>query len=129
MDRAARDLGALVPAGSPVFLFAQPMPAYLARVRPYLQQIMSPGGTLAPESVDPTVARRNGVWGIADVDRWLGREAAFAIIAPHFLVALSDARPESVQRMRELLTERFERIGRIGGGVFPPSDVYRRIRS
>lgn len=129
VDRAARDLGALVPAGSPVFLFAQPMPAYLARVRPYLQQIMSPGGTLAPESVDPTVARRNGVWGIADVDRWLGREAAFAIIAPHFLVALSDARPESVQRMRELLTERFERIGRIGGGVFPPSDVYRRIRS
>jgi hypothetical protein len=128
LDQAATSLGALVPAGSPVFLFAQPMPAYLAGLRPYVQQIMSPGGTLAPEGVEPVVVRRNGVWGVAEIERWLGREAPYAIIAPHFLVALSEVRPEGVRRMRELLAERFERVGTIGGSAFPPSDVYRRVR-
>jgi hypothetical protein len=126
VNQVAAQLKTLVPADARVFVFAQPMAAYLAGLRLYLQHAMSPGRTLAAASADPGLVARSGAWGLAEVERWLGQEAAYAIMAPRLVDGLEPFRPESVHRMRELLQERFVLIGRVGNNPLLVADVYKR---
>ena len=125
MERSVARLRALVPAGSRVFLFGQSMPVYLAGLRMYVPQIMSTG-TLAAGDQDPWLVARNGLWGLAEVERWLGVEAQYALISPQFLQASESDRPESVGRIRELLQQRFEFVARVDDASWYVYEVYRR---
>lgn len=127
LDRAAGDLRALVPEGQSVFLFAQPMVAYLADLNPPLQQFMSAGGTLAPAGVDQGLTAKNGVWGERELERWLGSELPYAVISPSLLGAFETLRPEAVSRIRELLAEHFVAIGQAGRQPLLLVAVYRRV--
>lgn len=126
LDRSAAQLGSLVSADTKVFLVGHAMPAYLAGLRPYIPQIMSPY-TLTANDQDEWLVSRSGVWGRTEVERWLGREAGFALIAPQVLEALGRDRPMSVNRIQELLRERFVFVGRVGVAPWYVYDVYRRL--
>src|SRR5712691_1092510 len=125
-DRAASDLRRLVPVGTKVFLFAQPMPIYLAGLQPYIPQLMSPGGTVAPVGADEAILRRSGAWSAADVERWLGRDVQYAIVSPASLDALDGYRPEVARLIRKLLSERFEQVGVVQGALGMEYGVFRR---
>ncbi len=125
-ERAASDLRRLVPAGTKVFLFAQPMPIYLAGLQAYIPQLMSPGGTVAPVGADEAILRRSGAWSAADVERWLGRDVQYAIVSPASLDALDGYRPEVARLIRKLLSERFEPVSVIQGALGMEYGVFRR---
>jgi 4-amino-4-deoxy-L-arabinose transferase-like glycosyltransferase len=126
LEDAARQLTALVPRGERVFEFASPITAYTADLDMPLQQLMSPGGTLAQAGSDQRLVERNGVWGIAEIDRWLGAEARYALVSDHLMQAMEPLRPEAVERIRQLVRERFVLVGRVTGAVWLAQDVYRR---
>jgi hypothetical protein len=126
MDSSVAALRRLVQPEARVFVFAQPMVAYLAGLRPPLQQLMSPGGTLAPADADPHVVSRSGVWGRAELDRWLGQEADYAVVSDSLISALEGVRTQSMRRMRELLAEHFVAIGQVDEPGPRTSVVYRR---
>jgi len=125
-DRAAADLRRLVPAGTKVFLFAQPMPIYLAGLLAYIPQLMSPGGTVAPVGADEAILRRSGAWSAADVERWLGRDVRYAVVSPASLDALDGYRPVVAQLIRKLLDERFEPVTVVRGALGMEYGVFRR---
>jgi hypothetical protein len=126
LDRVAVDLRTLVPTGEKVFLFGPPMAPYLAGLDAPAQQLMSPEGTLAPASADDRLISKNGVWGRKELERWLGRELQYAVISPAALQQTESLRPEAVNRIRELLWERFMLVGQVGQGPVLALDVYRR---
>jgi 4-amino-4-deoxy-L-arabinose transferase-like glycosyltransferase len=126
LERATAQLRALVPEGERVFIFGQPITAYLAGLNAPLQHVMSPGGTLAPADADPRLVARSGAWSTAELERWLGTEVRYALITDRFLEGLDGPRPEAVRRIRQLLSERFVRIGRVGDAPWLACDVYRR---
>jgi hypothetical protein len=123
---ATAQLRTLVPAGERVFLFAVPVSAYLAGLNAPPQQFVSPSGTLAPETSDPRTVAKSGVWSMVEIERWLGSEMQFALISESLLQSVEPARPAAIARIRELLSERFVRIGRIGDASWLACDVYRR---
>jgi hypothetical protein len=126
---AVRELQRLVPYGTRVFVFAPPITAYLAGLNVPIQQLMSPGGTLAAAGSDESAVAKSGVWGMAELERWLGREAECAVVSPGLVEALRTLRPEAINRIHELLDERFSVVGRVGDTAFLVSDVYCRRRS
>jgi 4-amino-4-deoxy-L-arabinose transferase-like glycosyltransferase len=126
LARASGQLRTLVPQGERVFLLAGPVSAYLAGLNAPPQQFVSPGGTLAPEASDPKVVAKSGVWGMVEIDRWLGDEMRYALVSEPLLRALETARPVAVARIRELLKERFALLGRVEGPPWLACDVYRR---
>jgi 4-amino-4-deoxy-L-arabinose transferase-like glycosyltransferase len=126
LDRVAVDLRTLVPTGEKVFLFGPPMAPYLAGLDAPLQQLMSPGGTLAPAHADDRLISKNGVWGSKELEHWLGRDLQYAVISPVALQGIESLRPEAVNRIRELLRERFMLVGQVGEGPLLGLDVYRR---
>jgi 4-amino-4-deoxy-L-arabinose transferase-like glycosyltransferase len=126
IGRAADRLAALVPPGARLFYFGPPMAAHLAERRPYLQQLMAPG-TFVPNDTDTRTMSRSGVWGRAEIERWLGREVGYAVVNPEHLDSYAAAgRAEGVARIRALLQERFEPIGRIDDAYWSVLEVYRR---
>jgi hypothetical protein len=126
INRAAARLAALVPPGARLFYFGPPMAAHLAGRRPYLQQLMAPG-TFVPNDTDTRAMSRSGVWGRAEIERWLGREVDFAAVNPEHLDSYAAAgRAEGVARIRALLQERFEPVGRIDDAYWSVLEVYRR---
>ncbi len=126
LDRAALELRTLVPGGERVFLFAQPMVPYLAGLNAPTQQLMSSWGTLAPARSDERLIAKSGVWGNDELEQWLGRDLRYAVISSPLLEAVEGIRPEAVGRMRELLRERFVRMGEIGEPQPLTLEVYRR---
>jgi 4-amino-4-deoxy-L-arabinose transferase-like glycosyltransferase len=80
LNELSEGLAEQVPAGTRVFLVGMSLPAYLAGIDPYLQQIIH-GWTLVPAE-DPSVLVRSGLWGRREIDRWLGQEASYAVIQP-----------------------------------------------
>ncbi len=127
LERAAAELRALVPRGERVFLFAEPITAYIAGLDMPLQQLMSSAGTLAPAGGNQRVVEKSGVWGLVEVERWLGSEARYAVISEGLMQAMEPLRPEAVARMRQLLRERFVRTGQVNGPPWLTQDVYRRV--
>jgi 4-amino-4-deoxy-L-arabinose transferase-like glycosyltransferase len=126
LDHAAGELRALVPLGERVFVFGRPITVYLAGLNAPLQQVMSPGGTLAPANSDPRLVARSGAWGMVELERWLGTEMGYAIICGRLLDGLETSRPEAVGRIRELVHDRFVKIGEVGEAAWLACDVYRR---
>jgi hypothetical protein len=127
LERAAAALRAQVPRGERVFLFAEPITAYIAGLDMPLQHVMSPAGTLAPAGSDQHVVEKSGVWGLVEIERWLGAEARYAVISEGLMQAMEPLRPEAVARIRQLLRERFVRVGHVDGPPWLAQDVYRRV--
>jgi hypothetical protein len=126
ISRAAARLERLVPAGERLFFFGPAMAVHLAGRRPYLQQLMAPG-TFVDNDSDRQAVERSGVWGRAEIERWLGQEARYAVVNPAHLDAYAAAgRAEGVARIRALLQERFEPVGRIDDAYWSILEVYRR---
>lgn len=125
---AAR-LRAVVPAGSRVFLLGSPIPAYLAGIRPYPQQIVTIWA-LVP-STDEAAIRRSGAYGTREISVWLGREAPYALIEPATLAHLERVPTDPpyrgvVQQIRAALAAHFERVGSTGGEWTPKVEIYKR---
>ena len=97
-----------------------------AAFRPYVRQVLSPSN-LAVDSIDEKVVARNGLWGRAHVDRWLGSEAEYAIITPDVpLKEYDHPRSVSLMRMKELMDAHFRVIGHVDDYPWSPYVVYRR---
>jgi hypothetical protein len=126
INRAADRLVQLIPPDERIFFFGPAMAVHLAGRRPYLQQLMAPG-TFAANDMDARAVSRSGVWGRAEIEQWLGREVRYAVVDPGYLDGYAAVgRAEGVARMRALLQERFERIGRIDDAYWSVLEVYRR---
>lgn len=126
INRAAARLASMVPAGERIFFFGPAMAVHLAGREAYLQQLMAPG-TFAANDGDARTVSRSGVWGRAEIERWLGREVRYAVLNPMHLDAYAAAgRAEGVARIRALLAERFERAGHIEDASWSVLEVYRR---
>jgi len=124
---AAR-LRELVPADAQVFLYAWNVGYYLSGLPPtYLQQAYS-DWTLPSVRVDDNVVRRSGLVPLSDLERWLSREAGYAVINPTYLAAHDQEFLGATRVMRELLDRHFDRIATVAD--YPPAvyDVYRRKR-
>jgi 4-amino-4-deoxy-L-arabinose transferase-like glycosyltransferase len=126
LDRSVTELRRLIPAGAPVFFWGHSTLTHLAGLRPPLPQRLLPV-TLVTDRWDGPLVARNGMWGGAEIERWLGSESEYAVIAPYLLTQYESDRGRSVGRMRELLAARFERIGEVGGAPWPVYEVYRRL--
>ena len=86
LARDAAVIRSVIPPGARVFLVGSPLPAYAARVSPYLQQLIS--ASLLVSSDDVYAISRSGVWGRHEIEVWLEREAPYAIVSPDALSAL-----------------------------------------
>jgi len=128
VDLAAQAIRKLIPSNEDVFVLGSPLAPYLAGTRPYLRQSMHPA-TLVP-SLDSRAVSRSGAWGAVELERWLGREARYAIIDPKTAEgfrAIEAYRP-LVARLSALLENGFELAGTIAQGD-SVSLVYRRRQS
>lgn len=126
INRAGERLASMVPPGERIFFFGPAMAVHLAGRLPYLQQLMAPG-TFAVNDGDTRAVSRSGVWGRVEIERWLGREVRYAVVNPLHLDAYAAAgRAEGVARIRALLQERFDSIGRIEDAPWSILEVYRR---
>jgi len=126
-----RDLGAaatrferLIPSDAKIFLWGNPLPLYLGGRIPYLQQIYSNETLAAVE--DRAVIEKNGLWGLAEIDRWLSADADFAVIDPSLFEHLRGSRSRQIARMQELLATRFELVDRVAEYRWTVFDVYAR---
>ena len=126
VEGAAAELRSLAPPAAFVFVFGSSLPVYLAGLNAPIQHFMSSYGTLAPAGADERVVARNGVWGSADIERWLGRDVDYAVVQPRFMQMFIRFRPEAMARIGELLQDHFTLVGHIGGSSFAAADVYRR---
>jgi hypothetical protein len=125
---AAARLRELVPADAKVFLYAWNVGYYLSGLPPtYLQQAYS-DWTLPSIRVDDNIVRRSGLVPLSDLERWLSREAGYAVINPTYLAAHDQEFLGATRVMRELLDRHFDKIGTVAD--YPPAvyDVYRRKR-
>ncbi|HUP35111.1 MAG TPA: glycosyltransferase family 39 protein [Candidatus Limnocylindria bacterium] len=126
INRAAGRLAELIPPGERIFFFGPAMAVHLAGRLPYLQQLMAPG-TFATNDGDARTVSRSGVWGGAEIERWLGREVRYAVVNPAHLDSYAAAgRRAGVERIRALLDQRFEPIGRIDDAYWSVLEVHRR---
>jgi hypothetical protein len=126
LDRSVTELRRLVPVSAPVFFWGHSTLTHLAGLRPPLQQRLL-AVTLVTDRWDGPLVARNGMWGRTEIELWLGSRADYAVIAPYLLTQHQSDRARSVERMRELLSTRFERIGEVGGPPWPLYEVYRRL--
>jgi 4-amino-4-deoxy-L-arabinose transferase-like glycosyltransferase len=124
LDRAARHLHELIPPGTKVFLYGYAIPLYLADRVPYYRQIHDPNSLASVE--DHPRIQRNGLWGLAEMEAWLGTDAEYAVIMPVVVTALRPTRPVPIARMEALLAQHFERIARVDEYRWWVCDVYRR---
>jgi hypothetical protein len=126
LDRSVTELRRLIPASAPVFFWGHSILTHLAGLRPPLPQRVLPV-TLVTDRWDGPLVARNGMWGGAEIERWLGSQSEYAVIAPYLLTQYESDRGRSVGRIRELLATRFERIGEVGEAPWPVYEVYRRL--
>jgi hypothetical protein len=128
-DAAASAIGSVVRPGERVFLLGNPVPAYLAGARLYLQQAAHPT-TLVPSS-DYYSASRSGLWARPDLERWLSVEAKYALVEPAIVEHLRAvaAYAPLMARLEELLARHFVPVATIGGVRTVPAQVlYVRAR-
>ena len=78
LESTVAQLRAHVEPGARIFLFGNSVPTYLAGVNPYLEQIIHSWTLVSRE--DPN-ARRSGIWGRREIERWLSGEAPYALIS------------------------------------------------
>jgi hypothetical protein len=121
-------LRSLIPSGSRVFLFGPSETLYLAGLRPYLQQA-NHLETLSPLA-DDWAREQSGLWGDAEIRRWLGSDVEWAVVR---LGILRAARPNqttlsgnNVDLIESLLARHFSLLAVLDLSPGPPLYVYRR---
>ena len=123
---AAARLREIVPVDAKVFLYAWNVGYYLSGLPPtYLQQAYSDWHLAGIRAADDVV-RRSGLVPQSDLERWLSREAGYAVIDPAYLAAHDDEFLGATRVMRELLDRHFERIATVADYPAAVYDVYRR---
>lgn len=128
LDRVSRRVAASIPEGSRVFLLGSALPTYMIGARPYPQQIIHTW-TLVPEG-DPAVLRRSGLWGRADIEEWLGRDAPYALIVEQQLASFKgiNGYDELVTLIEAQLAAHFCLVAEIEEAPLGPYRVYERRR-
>lgn len=128
LSRAAARLAAVIPPlERRVFLLGDPLIVHLADRRAYLRQFHQ-WWVVFTSSREPARYQRAGLWGLAEMERWLGDDARYAIVQTKMLAYYRSRRPyrEALERMDALLARNFTLVETIpapdGGRVL----VYRR---
>ena len=128
LDRVARRFAELIPpGGKPIFLMGDAMPVHLAGRRPYLQQFHE--HLMMFTSVrDRTRYARSGLWGLSEIETWLGHEAPYAIIEERTLAFYANRAPytEHVARIETLLRTHFGLVATVAPAPETVFRVYRR---
>jgi len=128
LDRVARRFAELIPpGGKPIFLMGDAMPVHLAGRRPYLQQFHE--HLMMFTSVrDRTRYARSGLWGLSEIETWLGHEAPYAIIEERTLAFYANRAPytEHVARIETLLRTHFGLVATVTPAPETVFRVYRR---
>lgn len=128
LQRAAERIAALIPAGERrVFSLANPLPLHLAQRLPYLRQYHQ--YLMVFTSVrDPRRYTKSGMWGMTEIDAWLGADARYAVIEPRVIAFYGARQPykEPVARIETLLAARFDLLETVQGRVGETYQIYRR---
>ena len=124
---AAR-LATAIPAGETrIFFLGDPLPMYLAGRQPYLRQFHQ-HNMVFTSSRDRSVYVRSGMWGLPEIEDWLGSDARYAIIQRKVFRFYGSRKPylEPVERMNALLAERFTLVHTVPLRADDAFLVYRR---
>lgn len=128
LGRTAARLAALIPAGETrVFLLGDALPVHVASRRSYLRQSNQWWITFT-SSRDPSGYARAGLWGLTELERWLGEDARWAVVERR-AVRFYAARPPyrtALARMDELLARNFTLVETVPGYGDNALLVYRR---
>jgi hypothetical protein len=131
---AGEHLARLVPREARVFFFGPVDVFYFSGLPPTWVQQITNYDTLAVNDRDRRATLRSGYYGMAEVERWLGREAEYAVISPEGLATFADGfhlHPEvnrpRVARIRELLAQHFVKVGTVSEYPYYSYEVYRRL--
>ena len=126
---AAAELRRVVPRDAKVFYYGPNTAYYLAGLpQTYLQQMYNPDAAARPDA-DEQMVRRYGFIPRADLERWLGTDADFAVIDTLFFDARnSEASHErgAEPLIQELLARRFDLIASVDKPPFQRYAVYKR---
>jgi hypothetical protein len=127
--RAISDrLAVLIPAGEDrVFFIGDPLPVYLAGRRTYLRQFHQHNMVFTSVR-EPSRYRRSGLWGLAELEEWLGHDARYVVLQSKVLAFYRGRTPyrEHMSRLDALLERNFtlvETVPALAGDSFL---VYRR---
>jgi hypothetical protein len=124
LDAAGARLETLIPAGASIFLFGYATPLYLADRLPYLRQIHDPGNISTSD--DEAGIARNGLWGLREIDTWLGHDADYAVVMPRLLETFRPTRGAAIERIEALLARHFTRVATVDEYPWWVWDVYAR---
>jgi len=123
---AAARLREVVPSDAKVFLYAWNVGYYLSGLPvTYLQQAYS-DWHLPGIRVDDAVVRRSGLVPLSDLERWLSREADYAVVDPSYLASHENEFLGATRLMGELLQRHFEKVATVADYPAAVYDVYRR---
>ena len=128
MRALADRLAALLPAGEDrVFFIGDPLPVYLAGRRTYLRQFHQHNMVFTSVR-DPARYRRSGLWGLVELEEWLGGDARYAVLQGKVLAFYRSRTPyrEHMARLDALLERNYtlvETVPALAGDSFL---VYRR---
>jgi hypothetical protein len=127
----ADQLAHLIPPGETrVFFIGDPLPIHLAGRRTYLRQFHQ--HYMVFTSVrDQARYIRSGMWGYAELERWLGSDARYAIFQTTVMDFYRDREPyrEILARMDQLLAQNFTLVATVNGLGEDRFLVYRRKES
>jgi hypothetical protein len=128
LPQVAAQLATLLPAGeSRIFGLADPMPIYLAGRRTYLRQFNQERWGFTSLR-DRERYARVGMWGPAEIEEWLGKDARYAVVESD-LVQFYRNRPlyrEALARVDILLAQNFTLLGKVDERPGDTFSVYRR---
>jgi hypothetical protein len=124
LTAAAAHFRRVLPPNARVFLWGNSLPLYLAERDPYLQQIYSNNTLAAIE--DRRAIPTHGLWGLAEIEKWLSVDADYAVLQPLLLEDYRDSRRIQIERMQTLLAAHFTRIDRVEEYPWFIFDVYAR---
>ena len=128
LNRAAARIAALIPADERrVFSLANPLPLHLAQRLPYLRQYHQ-YYMVFTSARDPRLYTRSGLWGMTEIEQWLGSDARYAVIEPKVITFYGARQPykEPVARIETLLAARFDLLETVQGRVGEAYRIYRR---
>jgi len=131
---AGEHLARLVPVDARVFFFGQVDVFYFSGLPSTWVQQITNYDTLAVNDEDRRATLRSGYYSMAEVERWLGAEADYAVISPEGLATFAEGfhnHPEvnrpRVSRIRELLAQHFVKVGTVTEYPYYSYEVYRRL--
>lgn len=128
LRQTAARLAAVLPAGEPrVFFIGDPLPIHLAGRMTYLRQFHQHNMVFTSVR-DQRRYIRSGLWGVTELEEWLGADARYAVLQAKVLDFYRSREPyrEVLARMDALLAERFTQVASVPGLASDRFIVYRR---